>query len=155
MANSEILNKLLLRTVISENGCMEFKGYIQNSGYGRATVQRKTDYVHRHIYRLSKGVIPEKMDVCHSCDNKKCINPDHLFVGSRKENMQDAVKKNRQSQGFMLPQTKLTKQKKEAIVEMAKNNIPYKVIGEKFGICKQHAGNIAIKEGVKRYDISK
>jgi hypothetical protein len=99
--------------------------------------------------------IPKGMDVCHSCDNRRCINPDHLFLGTRKENMQDAVSKGRQAKGFALPQTKISAYVEDEIVAMAKQGIPYKDIASAFGICRQHAGHIAIQNGVRRDGVSK
>jgi len=46
-------------------------------------------------YRIFKGDIPKGLYVCHACDNPRCINPDHLWVGTAKENMQDAKRKGR------------------------------------------------------------
>lgn len=142
---------LLARTNKSESGCLEFTGHLHANGYGRATVNGKTDYAHRHIYRLIKGEISHGLDICHSCDNRKCINPDHLFAGSRKENMADAVLKGRQAKGFSLPQTKLSQEQKIKLLEMAKQGILYKSIAKEFGIGRQTAGLIALKEGIRRH----
>ncbi len=54
---------------------------------------------HRCSFIEFKGKIPEGLLVCHSCDNRACINPDHLWVGSQKENAIDSVKKGRASLG--------------------------------------------------------
>lgn len=129
---------------------MEYTGCVQGNGYARATVNRKADGAHRHIYRLVHGKIPDGLDVCHRCDNRKCINPFHLFTGTRKENMQDAVKKGRQARGFMLPHTIIGADDELAIVGLARNGVPYADIGRRFGISRQYAGQIAIKNGVKR-----
>lgn len=129
---------------------MEYQGCIQSNGYSRATVDRLTDYGHRHIYRLMKGPIPDGLDVCHRCDNRKCINPAHLFLGTRAVNMADAVSKGRQARGSMLPQTKLTAFISAEIVALAKQGHQYQDIAARFGICRQHAGQIAIKNGVRR-----
>lgn len=146
---------LLARTITTPSGCMEYQGCIQGNGYARATVARCADYGHRHIYRLKKGPIPHGMDVCHLCDNRKCINPEHLFLGTRATNMADAVNKGRQAKGPMLPHTKLTASISAEIVELAKQGHRYKDIAVRFGICRQHAGQIAIKHGVRRNGFSK
>ena len=146
---------LLSRTTPTAAGCMEFTGCVQSNGYARAKVAGKADGVHRHIYRLVIGVIPHGVDVCHHCDNRRCINPKHLFLGSRLENMADAVAKGRQAKGGMLPQTLLTEQDKQEIVRLAKSGAAYNDISLAFGICKQHAGRIAITNGVRRNGISK
>lgn len=149
--DKERLAHLLSRCKKTHYGCLEYQGCVQSNGYARATVRGKTDHAHRHVYRLSRGTeIPHRMDVCHSCDNRSCINPDHLFLGTRKDNMQDAVSKGRQAKGFDLPQTKISAFVESEIVEMAKAGAQYKDIAAAFGISRQHAGYIAIRNGVRR-----
>lgn len=146
--------RFLEKVIVSESGCFEWSACKQSNGYGRATIFRKTDYAHRHSFRLFKGKIPVGMDVCHKCDNRACVNPDHLFIGTREENMEDAVSKGRQAKGFSLPHTKLSDKDKAEIIERSKAGVSYSEIGNSLGICKQHAGRIAIKNGVRRNGIS-
>lgn len=147
---------LLERCVKTAGGCMEFHGCVQSNGYARATVRGKTDHAYRHVYRLANGVeIPSGIDVCHSCDNRRCINPEHLFLGTRKDNMQDAVKKSRVASGMSLPQSKLSNSDKLRIKELAREGISYADIADQFNISRQHAGYIAIKQGVRRDGIRK
>lgn len=146
---------LLGMTHLTEGGCMEFLGCVQGNGYSRATINRHTDYGHRHIYRLIKGDIAPGLDVRHTCDNRRCINPEHLILGTRLENMQDAVARGRQARGGRLPQTKLNAFIEAEIVALAKAGMKYEYVAALFGICRQHAGHVALKNGVRRHGISK
>lgn len=75
--------------------CMEWSGALNNDGYGIVRYKGKTMLSHRVSYIIKNGEIREGASVCHKCDNPKCINPDHLFLGSHKENMEDMRRKGR------------------------------------------------------------
>ncbi len=111
--------------------CWDWEGHIHNSGYGRLTNRRKTQYAHRFMWESFYGEIPKGLDVCHKCDNKKCVNPHHLFLGTRKDNMIDAKVKNRLQRGAdrynsvlnedIVRQARIRKEAGEKIVDIAKH----------------------------------
>jgi len=82
-------------TPVTESGCWLWTDYLVSGKYGHLTVNYKTLAAHRVSYELHVGEIPEGLCVCHRCDVPFCVNPDHLFLGTHKDNTQDMLKKNR------------------------------------------------------------
>lgn len=76
-------------------GCFNWTASKHRSGYGQIKVSKKTLLAHRVSYQLHYGVDPLELNVCHKCDNPSCINPQHLFLGTHTDNMQDMVRKGR------------------------------------------------------------
>lgn len=109
-------------TVHPDSGCWEWNRSLGKNGYGRKYDNGRNDYAHRVVYRMFHGAIPEGMEVCHSCDNRKCIRPDHLYAGTHRDNQLDALNKGRL---FVPParlgeshhKAKLTKEQVRAIRE--------------------------------------
>lgn len=83
--------------VVKDNGCWEWNGKTNKSGYGSIRFNGEIPYVHRLSYRLFINKIPKGLYVCHSCDNPPCCNPNHLWIGTHEDNMNDKISKNRQS----------------------------------------------------------
>lgn len=79
------------RTQAMASGCIEWTGPRDKGGYGRMSEGK---LAHREAFALAKGD-PSGMLVCHSCDNPSCVNPDHLWLGTGKDNQSDCVRKGR------------------------------------------------------------
>ena len=92
--------KIAENITINANGCHEWTGYGLPTGYGRTRYENKMVLVHRLAWMLAKGPIPKRKCVCHRCDNPKCCNVDHLFIGTHRQNMRDAIKKGRMDKAF-------------------------------------------------------
>ncbi len=91
-------------------------------GYGVIKYMNKSCLAHRVSYQAFNGDIPKEMLVCHKCDRPDCVNPEHLFVGTQKDNMQDCSRKGRAPCGIKHPKSKLTD---DAIKTIRSEYVPF------------------------------
>ena len=80
---------------VTESGCWLWTGYSRRDGYGYIAHNKRAIGAHRASWIIYRGDIPEGLHVCHTCDVRDCVNPDHLFLGTASDNMQDCVRKGR------------------------------------------------------------
>lgn len=80
---------------ITENGCKEWLNSINRHGYGYFYFKGGMFSAHRTAYEIKEGKIPDGKFICHSCDNRKCVNSAHLWIGTQRENMNDMKDKKR------------------------------------------------------------
>jgi len=90
-----IAKRLALLVALSVSGCWEWTGNIGTTGYGMFRVNRTSVAAHRVSYEVAFGAIPDGQCVLHHCDNRKCVNPAHLHLGDRFDNMREAVERDR------------------------------------------------------------
>lgn len=129
----------------SNNGCWEWISGIGNHGYGIFCYKHHPSLAHRISYQIRFGEIPKFMCVCHKCDNRICVNPDHLFLGTYKDNTQDMIRKGRQvlSSGNKSTKKMLWLIRNEQIKELRKQGFFYKEIRKIFNISEATAYRIA------------
>ncbi len=74
-------------------GCWVWQACLR-SGYGQFSIGRKMIATHRLVWEMGHGSIPKGMCICHHCDNRKCVRPSHLFIGTSRDNLLDSLDKN-------------------------------------------------------------
>lgn len=122
-----------LANVEKTDACWLWKGALDKDGYGSAKLRgRRAEKAHRLSYRLRHGDTPRDMHVCHSCDNPRCVNPDHLFLGDAKANKADCVSKGRHIKGTDLYwKAKLTPEQVRAI---RADQRPSRAVAHEYGV---------------------
>lgn len=116
-----------------DTGCWNWSGFLSKLGYGSIVINKKLVLAHRASYELHKGEIPIGLCVCHTCDNPSCVNPEHLFLGTHKENTQDMIRKGRKNpaRGEAHPNAKLTAAQ---VQEILRDNRPNKEVAKEYNV---------------------
>lgn len=128
--------------------CWEWTAAMDTHGYGRFHVRvGRLEGAHRFSWELAYGPIPNGLFVLHRCDNRRCVNPKHLFLGTHDENMQDMSAKGRgtNSRKGKSPRAKLSESQVGEIRRLAASGVLQKEIGEKFGICQRQVSRIVCR----------
>jgi len=122
-----------------------------NKGYGKISVGVKLVSIHRLVYTIFMGEIPDGKLVCHSCDNRLCGNPAHLWVGSNTDNMYDMTSKGRSIRGEQRNSAKLKSKDIPKIRRMLACGYTLECIGKVFGVTSMTISRI--KSGLTWKDI--
>lgn len=137
------------KLVFGASDCWIWRGHVDDVGYGRFPY-RGENKAHRVSYVMHKGEIPEGHLVMHSCDNRQCVNPNHLSIGTQKENMQDMARKGRGKSpalnGEKNPMSKLTTDKVSAIRDLCANGHTQSKVAKEFNVSPMTVSRIVRKE---------
>ncbi len=121
-----------------KTGCWNWTGQVFKGGYGVfkcISVKKGPMNASRASWIVQNGPIAStKIKVCHTCDNRLCVNLDHLFLGSMKENMEDCVSKDRMNKGSDRPQSKLDEDKVAELKKLHAEGWSYRQLGELYGV---------------------
>lgn len=120
------------------DGCWEWQGGSLSNGYGCVMYQGKVRRTHRLAYILTYGEIDPQLLVCHTCDNRKCCRPDHLFLGTHQDNYDDMIAKGRHksSPGVKNHNAKLNDDKVRIARQLYRNGHQQTAIARLFGVDK-------------------
>lgn len=120
-----------------KTGCWQWTGTCFSSGYARAGLYKRngrknfSQRASRMSYEVFVGKIPKGFLICHKCDNPKCVNPDHLFLGKPKDNSQDMVSKDRSLKGEKNNNSKLTE---KMVMEIRKSKRSKEFLAKKYKV---------------------
>lgn len=117
------------------NDCWPWTAHTK-SGYGELRIDGANVYAHRFSWELHNGPIPDGMFVCHSCDRKRCTNPNHLFIGTPQENIQDMLDKERQQRGTRHWRSKLTPEDVRRIRALRETGMILEDIAAQIGVSR-------------------
>lgn len=127
-------------------GCWTWIGCIGTHGYGDIRWNGRTDKAHRVSWEIAYGPIQQGMQVLHRCDNRRCVNPDHLFLGTQKDNVADMMAKGRDGHGYAAgdahPCSRLTSMQVTEIRRRHANGARGAHLAREYGVSPHHICSI-------------
>jgi len=145
----------ILQRCSIKNDCWIWHGSQDKDGYGIINLGRKQYRAHRVSLEVFTGINADGKLVCHKCDNPSCVNPDHLFVGTAKDNTQDMIAKNRKYKmtDKNHPNTKICHQERSDIIKRRNNGESLKSIAQDYSVTFQTISAICL--GKRSYEATK
>jgi hypothetical protein len=144
---SKPLDQRFNEKVLKTDSCWLWKSTLNNKGYGMLFISKRPKYViktaHRVSWELHYGPIPDDLCVLHKCDTPACVNPEHLFLGTHKDNMVDAARKER------IGGIKLTAAQVEEIRALGEQGLLHREIAAMYGVSRNNISQII---GMRSWD---
>lgn len=133
-----------------EDSCWTWSKSVDEDGYGRFALDGKSQKAHRVAWELVNGPVPDGMCVLHKCDIRHCVNPDHLFLGTKKDNTTDMLNKGRHEvcKGEEVGTSVLTENQ---VVEIRSLYTPYSkthgrvALAKRYGVTPQAIGHVVTR----------
>jgi hypothetical protein len=149
------LERFRQKFTVVESGCWEWIASISKYGYGRFSLDNRPCFAHRVSYEHFVGPLAMGMCACHKCDNRKCVNPDHLFQGTKGDNIRDMISKGRRVLGPSYGERNGCSKLTDAQVEEIRTRyIPRKVtcsmLAREYGVSKSLIGRIVLRKARAR-----
>lgn len=146
----EDIDSILKQIIIQTDDCIIWPRGKTTAGYGVWRINGVPYYVHRYVLEQKLGHQLSEKVVCHRCDNPSCINPSHLFEGTKFDNTHDAMAKNRLIKAGYLLDTKLTENQVIEIYSRAKSGESHCSIAKDYPVQRRQISRIANKERWKK-----
>ena len=143
------VGRFMLNVVVRPDGCHAWTGFVNNHGYGQLRVGDRIVRAHRVAYMIAHGEIDDDRLCLHTCDNRVCVNPAHLYLGTPSDNVRDMVARRRQNNasrlGVLNGNAKLGESDVIKIRELYASGVNQCAIGRMYGVT-----NSAVHMIVKR-----
>jgi HNH endonuclease/CENP-B N-terminal DNA-binding domain len=124
------------QVTVTERGCWEWQGVPRGDGYPCTSIGGRSVSLVRYSYELFRGPVPERLHVLHTCDNPPCLNPEHLFLGTHRENMEDMVHKGRHGG------CKLSPEQVEEIIQKVAQGATRPALAREYGVALSTIRNV-------------
>jgi hypothetical protein len=153
--------KRFWENVLMQDGCWAWRGQKNPDGYGQIHVRRRSEdfrtvlLAHRISWEIHKGPIPPGMFVCHHCDNPECANPEHLFLGTNRDNMIDCSMKGRQNgaaKSFPGSKNGCAILNEDIVRKIRKSKETPTILGNRYGVSRGLIWRIRTRKAWKHVD---
>lgn len=121
------------------SGCWLWTGGLSSYGYGATQFQGRQLLMHRVVFEMYNGAVPGTGVLCHRCNVRSCVNPDHIYIGTAQSNVMDAVRSGRHAHGTTHGCSKLSDCKVRQMRELSATGMTYADIAKRFGVARPTA----------------